>query len=100
MKLTDIQIRYLDVGLLRGGIFLLKATDGLRFVDECERSGINILGIDGFNVFGEKIQPLQEHSFDLYGQTEKNHCIAREFLMKRADLNIWFEIGISLPLDQ
>ena len=96
MKLTKMQKRFEDVGLMRGdAIFLLSATDALRFVDECERNGVDILGVEGFKVFGEKIQPCQEHSFDLYGEKSNNHAIARNFIQQRLQSDIWFEVGTS-----
>jgi len=46
-------------------------------------------------VFGDKIQPFQEHSFDLQGNNQHSHAIAREFIEKRLNSDLWFEIGTS-----
>ena len=93
MILSDLEKEFLPVGLIRGSVFLLPPTEALRFVEECKGRGVLILGVEGFKVFGEKIQPLQEHSFDLYGQDDNSHCIATEFISKRLGYDIWFEVG-------
>jgi RHS repeat-associated protein len=95
MSLTKMQEQFAQVALRRGSVFLLSASDSLRFVDECERNGVDILGVEGFKVFGEKIQPVQEHSFDMRGEKTNNHAIAREFIQQRVHLDIWFEVGTS-----
>jgi hypothetical protein len=95
MKLTKTQQIFESVALQRGSVFLLSPSDALRFVDECEKSGIDILGAEGFRVFGEKIQPFQEHSFDLYGNKANSHAVAREFIYQRLKSDIWFEFGTS-----
>jgi hypothetical protein len=95
MNLTKTQKRFVSVALQRGSVFLLSPSDALRFVDECERNGVDILGAEGFKVFGEKIQPCQEHSFDLYGNKVNNHAVARDFIQQRLESDIWFEIGTS-----
>ena len=96
MTLTNMQKRFEHVALIRGGaVFLLSAADALRLVAECERNGVDILGVDGFKVFGEKIQPFQEHSFDLHGNKGNTHAITRQFLLERINADIWFEVGTA-----
>jgi hypothetical protein len=95
MNLTKIQEEFVSVALQRGSVFLLSPADALRFVDECQRRSVDILGVEGFKVFGDKIQPFQEHSFDLYGQKTNNHAIAREFIHQRLNSGLWFEVGSS-----
>jgi hypothetical protein len=96
MILTVIQQQFASVASVRGSVFLLSASDALRYVHECERHGVDILGVEGFKVFGEKIQPFQEHSFDLYGQKTNSHAIANAFIEQRVNSDIWFEVGTSL----
>jgi hypothetical protein len=95
MNLTRIQELFKNVGLVRGSVFLLSGRDALQLIDECEKRGVDILGVEGFKVIGEKIQPFQEHSFDLYGVREDSHAVAREFIRHRLDSDIWFEVGMS-----
>ena len=95
MKLTRTQEIFAKGALQRGSVFLLSPPDAMRFVDECEREGVDILGIEGFKVFGEKIQPFQEHSCDLYGQNANSHAIAKVFIQERCGSDIWFEVGTS-----
>ena len=46
--------------------------DAVRFVEVCRAAGVGIYGMEGFLVRGTKVQPLQEHSVDYYGQGNGN----------------------------
>src|SRR4029077_17054583 len=95
MNLTQTERLFEPVGQIRGGLFLLAAKDALRFVEECERKGIDILGVEGFRIVGERFQPLQEHSFDLEGHTSDNHNVAKRFIQQRLADEVWFEVVTS-----
>jgi len=43
-------------------------------------------------VLGDKIQPDQDHGFDLEGQTEGSHDYARKFIAQRLNTDLWFEV--------
>jgi hypothetical protein len=53
MKLTKIETQFQDVALVRGGVFLLRQADALRFVETCRSVGIRISGLEGFRVDGD-----------------------------------------------
>ena len=95
MKLTEIEKQFEPVAMIRGGVFLLSATDALRFIDQAERNCVAVEGIEGFKVFGEKIQPNQEHSLDLQGEREQNHEVAKKFIQERVNSGLWFEVVTS-----
>ena len=80
------------VALIRGGVFLLKAEDALRFVEECEQRRVAILGVEGFRLLEQMIQPFQEHSFDLERVNPESHKITKDFIANRLDQNLWFEV--------
>jgi hypothetical protein len=44
-------------------IFFTKA-NALQVIQECKEKNITILGIDGFYLYNDKIQPSMEHSID------------------------------------
>lgn len=93
MQLTRIEEDFRDVGLLCGGVFLLRPSDALRFVEEHRAAGIQILGIEGFQVFnGGRIQPRQEHSIDLDFEVGDTHQQAKDFIGKRSKQEVWFEV--------
>ena len=64
MKLTYIEKSFEKRALIKGGVFLLRPDDAIQFVKACKQQGIAILGIEGFKIFGQRIQPFQEHSLD------------------------------------
>lgn len=92
MKLTQLEKLFEDLALIRGGVFLLRPADAMRFVKTCKEEKIAILGVEGFKVFGEKIQPFQEHSIDFEGMTENSHETTMKFLQDRKETGLWFEV--------
>lgn len=97
MRMTPVEDMFKDVAMIRGGVFLLKPGDALSFAETCRKQGVSVAGVEGFRVFGEKIQPFQEHSTDLgNGSSDGNpYESAITFLSKRADTDLWFEVVTS-----
>jgi hypothetical protein len=50
--------------VIKGGIMLFPKDVAIQFIENCRTEGISILGIDGFYVTGDKIQPSQDDSID------------------------------------
>jgi|SRR5262245_19293506 len=96
-KLNALEKQFEASGRLIGSVFVLRPSDALRFVDACERARVAILGVEGFRVFGDKIQPDQDHGFDLEGRTEGSHDYTRRFITERLDSDLWFEVVADLP---
>ena len=92
MKLTQVEKRFENLALIRGGVFLLSPADAMQFVNTCKEQGIAVLGVEGFKVCGETIQPFQEHSLDFAGVIEDSHEATVQFLQDRKDTGLWFEI--------
>jgi hypothetical protein len=95
MNLTEIEREFESVAAIRGGVCLLSGLDAMRFIEQCERHGVDIEGIEGFKMYGERIQPWQEHSMDLQGKREGNQSIAKEFIQSRLNCDLWFEVVTS-----
>ena len=94
MILTSIEQQFAGVGIIRAGcVFLLRASDALRFIDECEHRHIPLHGLEGFKVCGDLIQPCQEHSIDLYGVETNSHAILIRFIEERLDSDVWYDVG-------
>ena len=92
MKLTHIEKSFEKRALIKGGVFLLRPDDAIQFVKACKEQGIAILGIEGFKIFGQNIQPFQEHSLDFDEAIEDSHETIIKFLEEREDTELWFEI--------
>ncbi len=80
----------------RGGIMFLSKENALRFVEECKRMKIEILGIDGFFLTDTTTQPSMENSVDFssfYYSSKTNNLYkdAANFIGER-DSDIYFEI--------
>ena len=80
------------MGTRQCGDFLLRPADAIQFVRACQEQGIAVLGIEGFKIFDQQIQPFQEHSLDFEGIIETSHETTVRFLEKRKDTSLWFEI--------
>jgi len=93
MRLTPLEDIFKDVAMIKGSVFLLKPADALSFVESCRKQGVNVSGVEGFRIIGEKIQPVQEHSTDLgngFNGNPYESTIA--FLSKREGTDLWFEV--------
>jgi hypothetical protein len=91
---------FVSKGIIQpGGWFILSKSDAMDFVSACKKENIVILGIDGFFLFSDGIQPSIEHSVDFstnhYMQkTDSIYNDAIEFL-KNTNENLFFEIVCS-----
>ncbi|KAA3609492.1 MAG: hypothetical protein DWQ01_09165 [Planctomycetota bacterium] len=92
MQLTKLEEQFKTIAVIRGGVFLLRPKDAIRFVEACRDAGVGIGGLEGFKVEGDRIQPLQEHSVDYCGSDRKNHEASLTFLSSREGKDIWFEV--------
>src|SRR4051812_32120499 len=96
-RLNAFEKKFETAGRLIGSVFVLRPADALQFVSTCERAGAPILGVEGFRMLGDKIQPDQEHGFDLEGRTEGSHDFARQFIAQRLYTDLWFEVVADIP---
>ncbi len=93
--MNEVEKEFVSKGRQIGNVFLLQAVNAIEFIDKCKNLNINIAGIEGFKLFNEiQIQPFQEHSVD-YESDKNTHERAKDFLKKRIDLNLWFEVVID-----
>jgi hypothetical protein len=70
MTLNRIEQRFADRFLKYGGVLLLSKDDALQMVIACQAEGVRILGIDGFYLRGDTLQPSLEDSVD-FSSTEQ-----------------------------
>ena len=83
-----------DKFIRRGGVTLLSKSDALLFIKECAKEKIEILGIDGFLLFGDKIQPSLENSIDFTASNAKQGNIYEQALnfIEPIDNKYYFEV--------
>lgn len=82
--------------IIRNNMMLFSKENALDFIQACENHDIKILGIDGFYLTGDKIQPSMENSIDFsssyYKLKGRNIFVdAKEFLVLK-DNSLFFEI--------
>ena len=95
MRLKSITDKYINKGIVRGGILLLRPNDSIDFIRECVQNNLVLLGVDGFKVGKTWIQPEQDHSNDVddYNLDQLQFVEATiNFIQERKNLDIWFEI--------
>ena len=61
-------------------------------IAKLEDAKVPVLGLDGFKIFGEKIQPSLEQSMDLSKQSSSSWDLAKKFLADRMNSDLFFEI--------
>jgi hypothetical protein len=85
-----------EKAIVRNDMMLFSKVNALAFIQACESHNITILGIDGFYLYDDKIQPSMENSVDFtsahYKPKEKDiFTDAKEFLVSKEN-NLLFEI--------
>jgi hypothetical protein len=92
--MNRIENLFKDWILNRGGLNLYSKEDTLKFIDECEKESVCILGIDGFYITEDITQPSLTNSIDFSSFSMKNENIysfVRSFVAERSE-NLFFEI--------
>ncbi len=92
--MNRIESLFKDRLLKRGGLDLYSKEDTLRFIDECKKDTVPILGIDGFYITENTTQPSLENSIDFSALPIKNgniYSLAKSFVAERAE-SLFFEI--------
>jgi len=78
-----------------GKWFVMSKENSMEFVEACKKESIGILGIDGFYLVEQGIQPSMENSIDFsdwnYKGSKDSHYEAIKFLRER-DEDLYFEI--------
>lgn len=92
--LPSIEDEFEHLGVVRGGILFLSATNALTVLEQCRIRGIGVLGIDGFRVSDKGTQPVQEHSLDLSGvhKPQTRWATLERFLSERLTSGLHFEL--------
>ena len=93
MSMNKVEKLFSNRAILRGGIYLYSKPDAIKFIKECEKENIMLLGIDAFFLTATTTQPSMDNSVDYSMQPiEKTiYDLAIEFLEKRDD-QLCFEI--------
>lgn len=80
--------------LVIGNLILFPYEDSLLFLGLCKKEKRKVLGIDGFRVIGDKIQPDQEHTSADFDNDNFEVAFekAKKFLEERKSMGIWFEV--------
>lgn len=94
---TNLEQKFIDKAEVRGNLVLFLPEIAIAFINESEKNKIKILGVDGFYLTPETIQPSIEHSIDLSSYFEKKdqrmvYKIARDFILERANQTLYFEV--------
>ncbi|HVA46984.1 MAG TPA: hypothetical protein VNH11_11505 [Pirellulales bacterium] len=99
--LQELEKEFSTRAMERHGVVLMRPAGAMEYVARCAEHSIEVLGIDGFRVDGDQIQPLMEHSIDLSlsprptSEQIGSHEQAVEFLKAHGGSDLWFEIVVD-----
>lgn len=91
--MNKVEEIFIEKAVERGGLFLYSRENAIAFVKACKNEKIHLLGMDGFFLTNNRIQPSLEDSLDfssLFFQ-EDVYEKAIDFLEIRSD-DLFFEI--------
>lgn len=64
LLVNKVEQIFIEKVLERGGLFLYSRETALEFVKACRKENIDLLGIDGFSLIDNSIQPSMADSID------------------------------------
>jgi hypothetical protein len=79
-------------------LLLLSRADAVALVDRAAEEGVPILGIDGFRVAGQSIEPDLDETADYSTAVAEGHGCwedAEAFLRSRSDTGLVFELTLG-----
>lgn len=95
MKLKDIENKYEEKGKKFGGVLLLPPDLACNYINEGVLNGYDLCGVEGFKIYGEKIQPCQDYSSDIadyFSIRQPFDEYTKELIKESVNNNIWFEV--------
>ena len=96
--LTDVEKRFKDRALIRGGLLLLLGPIAIELIQQCRESGVRVLGVDGFWITETTTQPDMSISLNLSDTAiEESWEAAESFIRERDQLGLYFEVVVASP---
>jgi hypothetical protein len=97
--MNKVEKEFADKAIIKQGVMLFNKDNSFAFIEYCKMNDIEILGIDGFYLNDDKIQPSIENSLDFssphYVKIFDNiYSHAINFIRKTED-KLLFEITCS-----
>lgn len=90
---NNFEILLLGKEINKGGLNLYRYSDALLLIDLCNKNGVRVLGIDGFDISDGYTHPLMEHSVDFSTiELANSNEAAYNFLVSRKKLDLVYEI--------
>jgi hypothetical protein len=91
--MNKVENLFASKAINRGGIYLYSKEIALKFIEECKKQDIPILGIDSFYLTDSTIQPSMDNNIDFSTHSFKKGVFdeAKQFLKQRGD-DLYFEI--------
>ena len=97
-RIREIFEQFRDKAIRRGGIIMFSSANALLVIDEARQTGVAVLGIDGFYLTGEAVEPSLENSIDfsLAGRVPADFWRDSEkFIRSRHNQALYFEIVLT-----
>jgi hypothetical protein len=96
--MNKVEKELLSRAIVRENILLFAKENALVFVEECKKNKIQLLGIDGFFLFEDKIQPSLDNSVDFSSNfNDKSNDVYSDAIkfINDKDSSLFYEITCS-----
>ncbi|WP_417382159.1 hypothetical protein [Gimesia sp.] len=97
-EMGRIQDEFLINSVIKGFPPILNPEDAISLVRFCREQKVKVLGIDGFHVYGQSIQPDMTESIEFSSNLRMDSdcwCAAEQFLTARINRGLFFEIVVD-----
>lgn len=86
----DVELR--DKAVVRAGLFLYHFDEAISLLALCRKHGVQVLGIDAFDISNGQTRPAMEHSIDFSSGSIIRHEDVLSYLESKRNLGLVFEI--------
>ncbi len=96
--MARIQDEFLHKSVIEGFPPILNSEDAISLVRRCRIKKVKVLGIDGFHIYGQSMQPDMAESVDFSNNPKiVNDCWseAEQFLTARINSGLFFEVVVD-----
>ena len=93
--MTTVEDEFRELSVIPGNTLIFRPVDAIALVHRCREKQVKVLGLDGFHLTENTIQPDMGESIDLSlppYRSEDCWRLAEEFLNERLESGLFFEV--------
>lgn len=98
-RVADLAATVGVVPVLQGSLVLLSASDAVQVIEAAGTRGVRVLGMEGFRVVGQRVEPDMDSILDLSEVVDEAASVteATAFLLAQPHEGLMFDLALDDP---